>query len=104
TASRSISSPPARLIAPATPAPIHRWSLAAFPIASTSSDVMSPSTTSSSSTRGRLSSAGDRELRLVGEAGKCLQRPLAEVLGRRRPRDEEAHAAAVEPERRDPEH
>ena len=46
TASRSISAPPARLIAPATPAPIQRWSFAAFAIASTSSAVMSPSTTS----------------------------------------------------------
>jgi hypothetical protein len=46
TASRSISSPPARLIAPATPAPIQRALLAAFAIASVSSAVMSPSTTS----------------------------------------------------------
>ena len=37
TASRSISSPPARLSAPATPAPIQRWSLAAFATASTAS-------------------------------------------------------------------
>src|SRR5829696_7046267 len=49
TASRSISSPPARLIAPATPAPIQSASFAAFVIASTSSTVMSPSTTESSS-------------------------------------------------------
>src|SRR5215208_2363991 len=48
TASRSISSPPARLIAPATPLPIQRWLLAAFAIASPSRAVMSPSTTSSS--------------------------------------------------------
>mgnify|MGYP003340608231 CR=1 FL=1 len=34
TASRSISSPPARLIAPATPPPIHRWVFAAFTTAS----------------------------------------------------------------------
>src|SRR5438067_5548723 len=44
-ASRSISSPPARLIAPATPPPIQRQSFAAFAIASTSSAVISPSTT-----------------------------------------------------------
>src|SRR5215218_6615493 len=48
TASRSISSPPARLIAPATPAPIHKWLFAAFAIASTLSEVMSPSLTSNS--------------------------------------------------------
>src|SRR5215207_9787013 len=48
TASRSISSPPARLIAPATPPPIQSRSFAALPIASTSSAVMSPSRTSSS--------------------------------------------------------
>src|SRR5215204_363763 len=48
TASRSISSPPARLIAPATPEPIDSALFAAFAIASTSSAVMSPSTTESS--------------------------------------------------------
>src|SRR5918995_3782350 len=48
TASRSISSPPARLIAPATPAPIHSWLFAAFAIASASRALMSPSTTASS--------------------------------------------------------
>ncbi len=56
TASRSISSPPARFSAPATPAPIHRWSFAAFATASTSSAAMSPSTTSSST--GASSQAG----------------------------------------------
>src|SRR5215210_3587334 len=57
TASRSISAPPALLIAPATPAPIHRWSLAAFAMASTSRRAMSPSITSSSTQR-NLAAAG----------------------------------------------
>src|SRR5215207_455949 len=48
TASRSISPPPARLIAPATPAPIHSSLFAALAIASASRAVMSPSTTASS--------------------------------------------------------
>src|SRR5437879_9219235 len=47
-ASRSISSPPARLRAPATPAPIQSRSFAAFATASASTDAMSPSLTSSS--------------------------------------------------------
>src|SRR5581483_3498348 len=51
TASDSIPAPPARLIAPATPAPIQRWAFAAFAIASTSSRAMSPSTISGSSLR-----------------------------------------------------
>ena len=46
TASRSTSAPPARLRAPATPAPIHRRSLAAFTTTSTANVAMSPSTTS----------------------------------------------------------
>ena len=58
TASRSISSPPARLIAPATPAPIQRRSLAALAIASSANAAMSPSTTSSSSMDGRYMRAG----------------------------------------------
>src|SRR5438093_13111516 len=60
-ASRSISSPPARLIAPATPAPIQSALFAAFAIASTSSAVMSPSTTSSSSIEQRVEA--EREAR-----------------------------------------
>src|SRR6187551_4014479 len=57
TASCSISDPPARLIAPATPAPIQSSLFAAFAIASTSSSVMSPSTTSRFM-RGTLTAAG----------------------------------------------
>src|SRR5207249_6214133 len=41
TASRSISAPPTRLMAPATPPPIHRWLLAALTMASTANVVMS---------------------------------------------------------------
>ena len=46
TASHSTSGPPARLSAPATPAPIHSSLLAAFATASTANVAMSPSTTS----------------------------------------------------------
>ena len=42
TASLSISGPPARFNAPATPAPIQRWLFAAFTIASTLAWLMSP--------------------------------------------------------------
>src|SRR5262249_55161246 len=45
-ASRSISGPPAALIAPATPPPIHRSWLAAFTLGSTGNLVRSPTTTS----------------------------------------------------------
>src|SRR5665647_3882652 len=46
-ASFSTASPPTRLMAPATPAPIHSSVLAALVIASTSSSVMSPEAISS---------------------------------------------------------
>src|SRR5581483_6659162 len=105
TASRSISSPPARLSAPATPAPIHRWSFAAFATASTSSAAMSPSTTSSESMPGTLAPGGlacarDRQLRLVGEAGQHLQLALVERDRLGRARDDEPQPA-VEAEGRD---
>src|SRR5919201_6339827 len=51
TASRSISAPPGRLIAPATPAPIQSSLLAALAIASTFSAVMSPCVSSSCTSR-----------------------------------------------------
>src|SRR3990170_3180208 len=44
-ASRSISSPPARLIAPATPPPIHKWVFAALTTASAGTRVISPCST-----------------------------------------------------------
>src|ERR671910_483041 len=69
TASRSISSPPERLIAPATPPPIQSRLFAAFPIASTSRAVMSPSRTSSS-VKERLEA--DRQARWKG--GQAFQR------------------------------
>ena len=46
-ASFSTASPPTRLMAPATPAPIHSSVLAALAMASTSSSVMSPEAISS---------------------------------------------------------
>src|SRR5207247_1749531 len=72
TASRSISSPPARLIAPATPAPIQRWSLAAFAIASTSSCVMSPSAISSSTDRILETTRAARGRPLIGSNDDSL--------------------------------
>src|SRR4051794_19081971 len=68
-ASRSISSPPARLMAPATPAPIQRPLFAAFATTSTSSSVMSPSTTSSC-TGGSLAAAGAHDRPAVAERGR----------------------------------
>ena len=68
TASSSISSPPARRIAPATPAPIQSWLFAAFAIASTRSCVMSPSITSSSSI-GRISYGRGRRPRAAQGPG-----------------------------------
>src|SRR5690349_2349493 len=101
TASRSISSPPARLIAPATPAPIHGWSLAALAIASKPSAAMSPSTTSSSSTRA-VSLAADEERRLVRHAGEQAEVELVELVSRAGCGGEDAaDAVAGESQRRD---
>src|SRR6266566_8499385 len=78
-ASRSISSPPARLIAPATPAPIQRWLLAAFATASTATAAMSPSTTSNP---GAIASRNvQRQARLVSDAGEQAELPLREGVG-----------------------
>src|SRR5512142_2383958 len=79
TASRSISSPPARFSAPATPAPIQSALFAAFATASTSSAAMSPST-SSISTAQRLRERG--EPLLVDEPQERLDDARVELRGR----------------------
>ena len=64
-ASRSISSPPARLIAPATPPPIQSRLFAAFAIASTSSAVMSPSRTEIELSNQRLEPDGQARWKIA---------------------------------------
>src|SRR5205823_11436739 len=77
--------------------------LAALATASTWSRAMSPSTTSSSTTAAIIAaSAGERERRLVGDAGEEPQLPLRElVLGARCGSHDAAEPPAGQPERRD---
>src|SRR5262245_8690068 len=102
TASRSISAPPAPLIAPATPAPIQRWLFAAFAIASTSSSAMLPSTTSSSTVGSLLGSdlraAANGRPEAGSAAGGSWSRPTRRLrLERRRLHPEDLRHAVGKP-------